>query len=116
MSFDNKYYPNRKDWRKSTLRPRCCRSNGSCKYCSEGRQHKHEKRELSATEQIKYELNNEWLSDYDKLEIVEDCGIWQSLEYTIPQIIKYSSNDYEHESKFSDEEWKDMEKYITKKV
>ena len=46
MSFD-KYYPNRKDWRKSYRGAgsfdRSCRTGGSCSYCIGNRTHKKEK-------------------------------------------------------------------------
>lgn len=56
MSFDNKYYPNRKDWRKP-LRgakrvDRSCRNHGSCSYCQSSRTHKNDIREASINEQI----------------------------------------------------------------
>lgn len=57
MSFDNKDYPNRKDWiepyRKSKAFDRSCRCHGGCPYCEENRNHKNKKKEISAKEQIK---------------------------------------------------------------
>jgi len=56
MSFD-KYYPNRKDWRKR-YRKKCqrwdrsCRPGGSCPYCQGGRKFNDTKRRTGAQEQI----------------------------------------------------------------
>ena len=56
MSFDNEY-KNRKDRRKRYYRSGrfdvSCRPHGSCPYCLGNRTHKHNKKELSAREQIK---------------------------------------------------------------
>jgi len=56
MSYDNKLYPNRKDWMEPYRGPkavdRSCRNHGSCRYCQLGRTHTNRKRELVAKEKI----------------------------------------------------------------
>lgn len=51
MPFEN-IYPNRKDWRKSYHDSRdydrYCRSHGLCKWCSLGRLHRNERRNIDA--------------------------------------------------------------------
>jgi len=57
MSFDDKDYPNRKDWRKPYFRGaryhRSCRPNGGCGYCAGNRLHGEKKRKFTAEEKIK---------------------------------------------------------------
>lgn len=57
MSFDDKDYPNRKDWRKcyrkSKRHDRTCRPHGSCNYCRDNRLHSTKLRELKAESDLK---------------------------------------------------------------
>ena len=53
--FDNDY-PNRKDQRRKYFNSRrfdkSCRNHGNCDYCSNGRQYRNKKRELTAKEKL----------------------------------------------------------------
>jgi hypothetical protein len=57
MSYDNKNYPNRKDWIKpyhgAGRYDRSCRCNGRCSYCRDNRLHSRKLRELEAKEKEK---------------------------------------------------------------
>lgn len=68
MSYDNSYYPNRKDWikpyRKSKRFDRSCRNHGGCKYCEDSRLYQYRK-ELERTQYSIDEYKQG--DDYDKM-------------------------------------------------
>lgn len=72
MGFD-KYYPNRKDWRKPYFygggsKAKGCRPNGGCAYCYSNRFHSIHKKLLSANEQLKEYFNCQEYKD----ELIEE--------------------------------------------
>lgn len=102
MSFDNKYYPNRKDWRKPYYgRGAACRGdrpNRGCSYCYSNRFHSTHKRELSAN---------------DKLNDISDALHKITDEELLFYMITEPDIDWEYLDSFTLEEWEEIERYIT---
>lgn len=103
MSFD-KYYPNRKDWRKPYRKAKAidrnCRNHGRCPYCEGSRVHSVKKRELSAT---------------DKLNDIPEALHKITDEELLYYMIEEPDMDWEYLDAFTLQEFDEIDKYIANK-
>lgn len=87
MTFDTDY-PNRKDHRQQYLSgsrrfDRSCRHQGSCSYCSDGRQHKRRRDEQDADAQIEEFKHLAQIEEEEQAEREWD-QMWQEMDQDWP--------------------------------